>query len=407
MKKTFVVWAVFSLTMAGPVKSQQNNPQTIQSGGASSIDHMIQTMLTNNPRLSAVKHFLEAEKMDNLVGLTPSDPVVSVNYLKPNPRIRNQRFDYEISQEFDFPTVYGRKKTVAKYKNAGIDYEFSIARQEMVHEILQTWLSAVYFKKRVEHFDQQWLHADRLAKANQDAFHLGQASVLDRNKAQLFAAQIKKEVDFSMIEVQTAENKLFQLNGGKAIANLPTEYPMDWKVATTFEDWYQLNVLKSGLLMQVQNEVEVSKANEKLAQAKWLPSFQVGFMREQDIEVDFKGVTLGMTIPLWQNKNVTNQARSQRLAAESNLKEEQLMVYLSYQQAFEKAKAWEKQLNEIKTILSDSTNPDLLKKAFDLGEMTLVEYMVELGMYYDLQEKYLEAEFAYFSSLAALATLKY
>ena len=56
--------------------------------------------------------------------------------------------------------------------------------------------------------------------------------------------------------------------------------------------------------------------------------------------------------------------------------------------------------------LINVNNTDLLKKALDAGEISLLEYMVEIGLYYDTVNQALEAERDYQKAFAELSAVE-
>src|SRR5690606_5145685 len=231
----------------------------------------------------------------------------------------------------------------------------------------------------------------------------GKINVLERNKARLHATNANKAVEFNQIELESAWNTLLRLNGGRPFTTaLPEQYPADWLLPASFEDWFAQVTGRSGLLQALSDELEVSRTRESLAKAMKLPNLSVGFMREQDIEVDFRGVTFGLSIPLWQNQHRSKHARLQTLAQESRIFDAQQQFELERQYLFRKAAALKNQSTELQEILRGSKEPILLRKALELGEINLVDYLVEQSMYYELQEKALQAELEYYQVQAEM-----
>jgi cobalt-zinc-cadmium efflux system outer membrane protein len=388
----FALSAIFSI----PAKAQEG-----------SLRQLIHQVEQHNPHLSIASSHLEAQKLENLIGLNPDDPKVSVNYLRPNPRLRDSRFDYEITQELAFPSVYVNQKKVANLQNAGLDQEWNAIRQEVVEETLQTWLFWVFLQQQHALLEEKKAQAEKIAEAHENSFKQGNISALERNKARLHAAQVQKEAEFVQIELESAWQSLVKLNGGNSIQQVPLRYPEEWVLPASFEDWYSEVSHHVAAINQLKNEVKVSKARERLAGAMRLPNLQIGFMREQDIEVDFKGVTVGLSIPLWQHQNRSKHAKFQRLAAERELEEESLSFYLQLQKEFAKAKALQSLVSDLQSIPTETTNLNLLLKAFELGQLTLVDYLVEQSMYYEVLQKKIEAEYEYYTIQARLRSWLY
>lgn len=368
---------------------------------SASIRQLIAELERNNTQLQALQHAVTAEKAGNRIGLNPDDPQMDINYLKPNPRLADHRLDYSISQEFEFPTVYGWRKRVARGQDAVLDQHYLVSRAGIVGQALQTWLQWVYHRQQQQMLGLQYGHAAQLAEAYQRAFEAGSIAVLERNKARIHAANLRKSLELGEIELTAAWNELMRLNGGQAFGQLPQEYP-DWALPASFTDWYVEISGSSPELDALSAQLDVHRDEQRLASAMRLPRFSVGYMREQDIEVDFRGVTFGLSLPLWQHQNRSKHARLQSQAQESLLQDARIQFRLEQQHAYQKALALQQHSQEIRQLLNESSGPDLLKKALDLGEITLVDYLVEQSMYYELQEKLLEAELEYYRTLAEM-----
>src|SRR5690606_1603155 len=111
--------------------------------------------------------------------------------------------------------------------------------------------------------------------------------------------------------------------------------------------------------------------------------------------------------PLWQHQNRSKHAKFQRLAAERELEEESLSFYLQLQKEFAKAKALQSLVSDLQSIPTETTNLNLLLKAFELGQLTLVDYLVEQSMYYEVLQKKIEAEYEYYTIQARLRSWLY
>lgn len=405
MTKAVTGWVFLSGIALSGFAQESVRPLSAGSpwGTTHPVSGMIAELDRNNTQLQAIQQGIVSEKAGNRVGLNPDDPRVGINYLRPNPRLSDRRLDFEITQELEFPTVYGWRKKVARQQDMVLDQHYLVQRSEIMSLALQTWLEWVYLGEKQQMLRSQQEHADQLATAYQRAFDAGKINVLERNKARLHATNANKAVEFNQIELESAWNTLLRLNGGRPFTTaLPEQYPADWLLPASFEDWFAQVTGRSGLLQALSDELEVSRTQESLAKAMKLPNLSVGFMREQDIEVDFRGVTFGLSIPLWQNQHRSKHARLQTLAQESRIFDAQQQFELEQQHLFRKAAALKNQSTELQEILRESKEPILLRRALELGEINLVDYLVEQSMYYELQEKALQAELEYYQVQAEM-----
>ncbi|MEX2235132.1 MAG: hypothetical protein WD824_23415 [Cyclobacteriaceae bacterium] len=63
---------------------------------------------------------------------------------------------------------------------------------------------------------------------------------------------------------------------------------------------------------------------------------------------------------------------------------------------------WEKTFDEYQSILIAVNNEQLLNKAFQAGQLSLIEYLMELRYFFDANEKLKAAEREYHRAIAEL-----
>jgi len=86
------------------------------------------------------------------------------------------------------------------------------------------------------------------------------------------------------------------------------------------------------------------------------------------------------------------QSRLQSLAAQSMEADNKLKYYNQLKALFDKAKSLQQSVMDYRLALNDFDNSGLLKKAFDAGEISLIEYILELSIYYVNIENLIQTE---------------
>jgi len=205
----------------------------------------------------------------------------------------------------------------------------------------------------------------------------------------LLNAQKELEANETEREVMLAE--LTALNGGTPVTfkqNVfaPVKLPLD------FASWYQDYESKNILLQQADNEVGISEKQIKLSKAMSLPKFSGGYMSESVVGESFNGISVGMSIPLWENKNTVKLASAQQQVALELANDKKVQTYNQLKGQYEKAINLQKTLASYREALQMVNSSDLLKKALDAGELSLIEYMLELTLYYETTDRFLSIE---------------
>lgn len=379
----------------GEVKAQEN------------YQWLVNAIDSNNTALSAYQKSGDAQKMQNKTGLTLPNPQIGANYLRLKPRLKNQRFDYNISQSFEFPTVYGRRKSVSNQQIELVDTDIKVYRANLINQAINTYLLWVYYSELGEVLERQKNYAENIASSYQKAFEMGGVNILDRNKAKVNSVNAKKEFEINTVELNTVYQELIRYNRGKPFEDISPQFPdsdQGFFTALTEQDRF---INSNSELESISQQIELSETREKLTRAERLPEFSIGFMQEQDIEVNFRGITFGMTIPLWQKKNTTKATKLSTQALiemEENTREQYVMSIDALQK---RVSELYNIMNELESTISETRGLELLKKALDLKEITILEYLVEQSMYFELTQKYLESKLSYHIALAELYKWNY
>ena len=109
---------------------------------------------------------------------------------------------------------------------------------------------------------------------------------------------------------------------------------------------------------------------------------------------------------MWENKNRVKQAKAAVRAAESRQKDSKQQFYSQIQILYNRAFGLKLTADNYRKSLINVNNTDLLKRALDAGEISLLEYMVEIGLYYDTVNQALEAERDYQKAFAELSAVE-
>ncbi len=139
---------------------------------------------------------------------------------------------------------------------------------------------------------------------------------------------------------------------------------------------------------------------------KGLPSLSAGYMSEKVVGERFQGISVGISIPLWENKNRVKQAKASVRAAESRETDSRLQFYNQLQILYNRTTGLKAASEKYRQSLTEANNTELLKKALDAGEISMLEYMVEMGLYYDTISKALETERDYQKAFAELSAVE-
>ncbi len=355
------------------------------------LTRVLQAVDSNNTALRALRASTDAISMANLTGLNPADPQVQFNYLGISPGISRMRRDFNVTQTIDFPTAYGHRRQIARSANEKAALEWASGRAEIRYEAAQAYINWVYTRQLADQLERRAGIADQLAEGYERAFQAGEVSVLERNKARINALNATKTAELNAVESAALHAELTRLNGGNALPPVPMGYPAH-ALPADFEAWLSETLPRNTELASLEKDIAVGQAQQRLSKALALPAITGGYMYEEDIDARFSGVTLGLSIPLWQQRNTVKRARLQTQAYEQLKVDAGTQFYNAQKRLYQRAQRLTVLRDELLELTQDTESERLLKRALDLGELSLLDYLVELTMYYEAIDRRLEAE---------------
>lgn len=369
------------------------------------IESVLKEIESNSTTLSALREQMDAQKLANRTDIFLPNPEVEFNYLWGNPSIIGNRTDFGVTQSFDFPTAYGHRNKISKLENANVELLYKSERINLLLRAKQVCIELIYYNALAKEYAVRLANAERIAETFQTRFDKGDANVIENNKAQLDLTTVRNEMSRIEIERISLLNELQALNGGIEIPFTITEYSNDL-LPVNFSDWYSIAESKSPVLQYVKGEIEIGQQQVKLNTALGLPKFNAGYMSEKVVGERYQGVTVGVSIPLWENKNRIKQAKAQVRAAEKTLEDTKVQFYSNLQNLFMKSSGLQQNALKYRNALSSYSNEHLLQKALHAGELSLLNYLLEIEYYYDAMNNVLEAERDFNLSLAELSAVE-
>jgi len=365
------------------------------------VDNVLTEVEKNNTTLSAFRKSIDAEKLGNKTGLAPQNPEVEFNYLWGNPSAIGNRTDFSIKQSFNFPTAYSYKSQISDLKNEQAELEYHKQRREILLQARLVCVELAYQNALKVELNKRLNNATLIANAYKSKFNSGDASILEYNKAQVNLLNVTNELESIEIESNALLAELATLNGGSSINFTDTLFSMQ-TIPADFEQWFTSVEANNPLLQWVKQEIAIASKEVKLNTALSLPKFYGGFMSEKVVGQKFQGVTLGVALPLWENKNTAKFAKAHAIAIQGIETDAKLQFYNNMKATHTKVIAMQRNVSDYRSKLALFSNSQLLEKAFNKGEISLTEYMFELSLYFESISKLLEMEMNLNTSIAEL-----
>ncbi|MDK2977915.1 MAG: hypothetical protein PWP52_629 [Bacteroidales bacterium] len=371
---------------------------------AQTIQDILKTIEKNNLEIQAGQKFLDSKEQEYKHTVLPEGPEFSYGYFPNNSNNPGPKETFQISQSFQMPFFY---KNQSKYSKLLVEKEQvsqNLLRQEILFQAKSLLIEYIYYTKMEQELKKRLEHAEELFDAYQQKLENGDGNVLELNKSKLHVLHLQNQLKRNISELNRIKEQLVYLNGKQ-------ELYLDISTYKIYDNYNADSVLQERLangqeIVFSKIQSESSEQLLKVTKNKQLPEFSVGYGGETVADEKFRGVIVGVSIPLWGSTSAIKSARYQSEYRQLNhqLMIKQVQTEVNVQ--VEKVESLANSLNDFKETLSQVNNIELLKSAKDLGEISMIEYFMEISYFYQVYDEYLEIEKEYYLALAELFKYK-
>lgn len=366
-----------------------------------SIEKVLNRIESNNTTLKALQEQIKANKIGNATTLNLANPEVEVGYLWGSPNGEGNRKDFSITQSFDFPTAYKYRSHVVKNQNSQEDLIYKQQAKEIRQQARVFCVELVYQTKKYAIQQERVILAKELGQAYQMLFDKGGINIIEYNKTKLNLLNSEKAMQMTSLEIATLRAELSRLNGGESFVEPLNNYS-DYFLPLDFNQWFASVKMNNPSQESIAKEIELSRNQIKLTKALNLPKITAGYTSERLLGTTHQGIALGISVPLWEGRNTVKHQRTLVVALEMQQKDTELQFYNMLKNQYNRASTLLSLLGNYSEVLGMTNDEVLLKKAFDKGQLSLINYLLELSAYYDTKDQYMEQEKEYHMALSEL-----
>lgn len=369
-------------------------------------DVLLDEMERNNMQLQVLRDEMEAARLENRTGMNLVNPEVEFHYLWDTHGWKETRKDFSVMQTVDWATLTGQKKRIRRVQDGLLDLQY---RQQCVAfrlEATQRLIEWQYLRACAEEQKTRVQHASRLAELYAAALDKGGTTALEVNKARLEHEMAQTAWRRTEADMRQTETVLQWLNGGKPLSLASVVYAVE-DLPDDFAQWYAQAEQTNPMLRYVKGQLELEQRQVRKTRSENWPSFSVGYMTERGPVEGFQGLTLGLSVPLWENKNKVKQRKAAVKVAESREADAHLQFYSQVNMLYDRARELARVVADYRNAVGRDNSVSLLDKALSAGQLTVTDYYRDLSLYYDVTDRLLEAERDYRLAVAELQSWRW
>lgn len=304
----------------------------------------------------------------------------------------------------DFPTAYIHRNKISNMEDQSFDLLYSSERINILLHAKQLAIYLSYYNTLSKDYENRIQIAEEVLESYQKMYDEGVIDILERNQVNMDLLNSVREKEKIDIEIKSLLNELKALNGGTEIIFNVTEIFLP-PIPENFNEWYSQAESSNPSLQYLNKQIEINRQQVKLTQALSLPKLSAGYADERILGEKLQGLTVGISIPLWENKNTVKQAKANVISSESSLEDNKLQYSNRLQNLFNKSESLIATAVKYRQALTSYNSVPMLRKALDAGEITLLNYLLQLEAYYDAYNSMLEIERDYALTEAELTAI--
>lgn len=370
------------------------------------LDEVLRNVEVNNKELQANRQFVTAQKLESKIVNNLPDPSVTYSHLYGNKEGMGFTGEFIASQAFDFPTLYVQRNKLSKIKGESWDRQSDEFRQQILLQAKEICLDLVLLNQQKSLLEIRQQNAEQLSALYEQRLRNGDANILETNKIHLELLNVRNEARMNEASRVAKLQELAILNGGVDIQFDDTVY-MQLEVPSSFVDLKQEVMSSDRRLLALQSEKEAAQRQIKVNRTKGLPSFNLGYrMNPSSGGNRYNGFLVGISIPIFSNRNNVKQAKAQSLYADLQLDNAETTVERDLLQFYNQAMALKTAIDEYSQVLKNQNNLALLNKAIQAGQISMIEYFVDVTTLYDSMQNHMRLQNEYQKVMAQLYKFK-
>lgn len=379
------------------------------TAAAQDITGILQSIERNNKELQAVKKSGEAQMLELKEQNTLDDTSIEYSPFFKSGASGVASSELVVKQGFDFPTLYASRSKAEKRQQAVTDLKWFTVRRDVLATAKALCLDLILINQERALLDKRRNNAARLLAMAEKRLSHGDGTILDVNKVKMERMNIETEVLANTAARNTALEALRAINGNIPLAVDMTEYP---SAATnqpssaasqpssaashpsSVIDYQTLlnNAVAAELTLRTADaEVAASQQNVKVNRMELLPKLEIGYRRNTDGSEASNGFMVGASLPLFSGKSKIKTAKARLEETTLNLDNTRIQTESRIRSLISELQQTRTAAYVYDTDLLNTTL-DLLYKAVEGGEITIMEYYVEADAIYKNLQAHLKLE---------------
>ncbi len=365
-------------------------------------DRLVEEIIETSPQVEALKSKLRAETANSLTTNNLNDPEVEFEHQWGMKGIGN-KWGVSVSQGFDWPGTYPARSSAAKLMRKASQSSFDSELSELRLKVKLSLIDLCHANRDAALLDSIKSSLTQLLDKYRTSFDKGETTILDVKKIEIELLGVTRQLNEAIIAREAIVGELRAVNPGFGWENTLSldQYPAEDGVRTEAE-YAEILRQNDNQSRYLNNMKELSLANAKVERNSRMPGFSVGYRYDYELGERFNGLSVGVTLPLFSNRNKVKAAMDEADSYQSAMVSRNTALEAEWNAMRQQAIRLGEECEQYERILTTSDTQRLLKMALDGGEISLLDYLQETAYFKQAQRDYIATEHEMHTVLAKL-----
>ena len=372
----------------------------------SSINDVLHQIEANNKELQANAQLISSQKLENKTENNLPDPTLSYAHLWDSKNSGETVGELVVSQSFDFPTLYVTRGKMNRLKTGSLDAQSTAFRQQILLQAKEICLDIIMLQRQQALLDKRLKNAEDLSAMYAKRLSTGDANTLENNKINLELLNVRTESRMNLTALNNKLKELTALNGNQPLgANVDalrlTEYPVA-PLPKNFKQVCDELLAADASLQSLNGESAVARKQISASKQGLLPKLELGYRRNTESGHPLNGLVVGFSFPIFENRNKVKIAKAQAMNIDYQKESAAVLANSTLWQLYEEAQSLHASIEEYERTFQQQQDLSLLKQALIGGQISMIEYFVEVSVVYQSKTNLLQLENQYQKAMARM-----
>lgn len=355
------------------------------------LDKLLNDIEKNNKELISYSSLIESKQLELKSTNNLYNPEASFYYLPFGNNV-GAYTEFQISQTMDFPTVYKKRKDLIESQKEQLELDYFVKKQDVLLEAKKYYNELVYLNKYKKVASTRIEQAALIYSQIQNLYTKGQIGILESNKAKIVLLQEQFKLTNIDNEITEAFLLLKNLNGGIEVEISPSLFSSSLDLIALEEIIKEKEQISPNSLLLNKMET-IAEQRIKLSQNMGLPNITLGANYQGFSSAYNFGFYGGLSLPLWNNKNKVKASKVNYIYQQAYTNAEELKNYSLIETQYNEYKSNLFKYNEYLKVFEGINSNTLLLKSFELGQISFMEFYIELKFYQQAEDEMLQMEY--------------